>query len=172
MNLYQLDAVIEDAISQGYERYVDEDGVLVDEEGYRQWMEHLQGAVDAKIENIALYIKNLKAEAAAIREEEKELAKRRHRKENHAEWLADYLAGFLRMKQMDKFETAKCAVRFTSSESVAVTDGDALDAWLSDHDEFLRYAEPTLNKAELKKYLKQNEVPGAELQKKKNISIK
>ena len=172
MNLYQLDAVIEDAISQGYERYVDEDGVLVDEEGYKEWMNRLKAAEDAKIKNIALYIKNLKSEAVAIREEEKALAGRRHKKEKHSEWLADYLAGFLKMKGRDKFETTECAVKFTSSESVAVTDKKQLDAWLSDHDEFLRYAEPTLNKAELKKYLKQNEVPGAELQKKKSISIK
>ena len=64
---------------------------------------------DVKIENTALLIKELTAEAAVIREEEKALADRRRRKENTVERLKENLNLSL---DGQKFETSKVAISF------------------------------------------------------------
>ena len=69
MTLYEINAALE-----AFESEVDEDtGEILN---YDKLAE-LNMAKDEKRENIALYIKNLTAEAKAIREEEKALAERR-----------------------------------------------------------------------------------------------
>ena len=73
MTLYEIDH----AISEAFERAIDpETGELINEEAWAQ-LEALQMDREQKLENVALWVKDLNAEAAAIREEEKNLAKRR-----------------------------------------------------------------------------------------------
>ena len=60
---------------------------------------------DAKIENVACWIKELKAEAEAIKAEKLALAERQRVAENKAESLKKWLAYAL---QGEKFKTAKC----------------------------------------------------------------
>ena len=72
----------------------------------------------------------------------------------------------------EKFATNKCSLSFRKSESVEVLD---FDAFLSDEkaENYLKYAEPTINKAELKKALKQGETfKGVHLNTNPNIQIK
>ena len=82
-------------------------------------LDELQLAREAKLENIALYIKNLQADAEAIREEEKALAERRKAKENRAASLKDYLSKAL---DGNNFETARVRLSFRSSQNVNIED--------------------------------------------------
>ena len=59
MNLYEIDENIQKVIEDAF--VVDEDGVITFDESN---LEELQGALDTKLENIALYIKDLEAELA------------------------------------------------------------------------------------------------------------
>lgn len=55
-------------------------------------MDQLEMARDTKIENIALYIKNLTADAEALKAEKQSFAERQKAAENKAEALKRYLA--------------------------------------------------------------------------------
>lgn len=108
-----------------------------------------------KIENIALMIKNLRAEAEAINAEAKKLKARAKACENHAEWLKRYLANNL---QGEKFKSARVSISWRKSQAVEVEDVWKLPA------EYIRMADPEPKKTEIKEALKQGiEVPGAEL---------
>ena len=80
MTIYEIDARMAGLIDP-------ETGELLDYEAFAS----LQMEREAKIENMALWYKDLTAEAKAIREEEKALAERRKSAENKAERLKGYL---------------------------------------------------------------------------------
>lgn len=126
---------------------------------------------DTKLENIALYIKALEAETAAIREEEKALAARRKVKENKAERLREYLSDALAGQP---FETARVALSFRKSIGVKITDERELMEYLRQHhDECLSYKAPSVVKSGVAQLLKLGEaVPGAELEQRNNLQMK
>lgn len=110
---------------------------------------------EQKLENVALWIKDLTAEAAAIKAEKQKLAERQAAAESKAEslkvWLSEQLAG-------QKFSTARCAVTFRKSKSVNVTD-----IWKLPED-YLKYSDPTPDKKALKAALDSGEtIEGAEI---------
>lgn len=118
---------------------------------------------DVKIENTALFIKNLRSEALAIKGEETTLAKRRKRLERKIEWLEGNLKLSL---DGSPFETARCAIKFKRNpESVAYTDEKAAMQWAIEYaQDCVKYAAPELSKSAIKARLKAGEaVPGAEL---------
>ena len=110
----------------------------------------LQLERDAKIENVACWIKELKAEAEAIKAEKLALAERQRVAENKAESLKKWLAYAL---QGEKFKTAKCSVSFRKTESVEVTD-EGLSNLMKEHDELLTYKAPEPNKKAIKDAIK------------------
>ena len=105
---------------------------------------------DAKIENVACWIKELKAEAEAIKAEKLALAERQKVAENKAESLKKWLAYAL---QGEKFKTAKCSVSFRKSEVVEITD-EGLNNLMKEHDELLTYKAPEPNKKAIKDAIK------------------
>ena len=108
MTLYEIDKAILEAIDM-------DTGEILDPEK----LDALQMERTAKLENIALYIKNLLADADAIKAEKDALAARESAKRKKAENLKGYLAYSL---GGEKFDTAKCAVSFIKSEKVEVED--------------------------------------------------
>lgn len=143
MTLYEIDKNIEALVNT-----VDPDTgeITVDNEA----LDALLMERDAKIENIACYIKNLVAESKAIKEEETALSARRKTTEKKAERLKDYLTYAL---QGEKFQTAKCAVSFRKSSAVEVDDCFVEWAQTSGNEELLRYKEPEVNKTAVKERL-------------------
>ena len=153
MKLYEIDEAILGCIDQ-------ETGEIVDPEK----LNALQIERDAKLEGVALWIKDLKAEAEALKAEKLAFAERQKAAENKAEslknWLADALAG-------EKFSTTKVAVSFRKTKSVQVADILALD------NSFLKYAEPTPDNGAIKKAIEAGqEVTGATLVENVSISVK
>lgn len=96
-----------------------ETGELIDIERF----EALQMERTQKIENIALYYKNLMADADAIAKEITALSDRKARCIKTADSLKRLLADAL---QGEKFSTAKCAVSFRRSTKLEITDFDSI----------------------------------------------
>ena len=158
MNLYQINEEIEKCIDT-------ETGEILDLEA----LDKLAMERDTKIENLACWYKNLMADAEALKAEKNAFAKREKSAKNKAESIKRYLSSVL---QGEKFNTDKCALSFRKSESVEILDPEA---FMSDDksENYLEYSEPTINKAELKKALKQGETfKGVLLGSNLNIQIK
>lgn len=153
MNLYEIDSAILDCVDV-------ETGEIFDEAKF----EELQLTRDAKIENICLWIKNLKAEAEALKQEKDAFGQRQKATENRMESLKRYISSYL---EGTPFESAKVKVSFRKSETLEITEGAIIP------DEFLRFKEPEVNKTELKKALKQGQhFEGVSIVENQNIQIK
>lgn len=132
-------------------------------------LEALTIAREEKLEGLALYVKNLTAEAEAIRNEEKTLAERRKALENKAAraktFLEEQLAG-------EKFQTPKVAVSWRKSEAVELSM--SFTPWAMEHaDDLLRYREPEPDKAAIKAAIKAGrDLTGAELVTRQSMQIK
>lgn len=137
-----------------------ETGEIIDTER----LEQLQLAFDNKVEGIALWIKNLLSDAEAIKAEKDKLAERQKACENKAKNLKEYLSKFLGGQ---KFKTPKVSISYRKSESVEVTDISKLD------DDYLKFAEPTVDKTKVKKALKAGTtLQGVVLVENQNIQIR
>ena len=156
MNLYDIEYEITNCVDP-------ETGEIIDEKR----LDALQMAREKKIENILLWIKNLKSEAGAIREEEKKLADRRQSDEKKAESLTQYVQNVL---NGEKFKTSRVVVSYRKSEAVIVDD---LQLMQETCDEYLKYKDPEPDKAKIKAALKDGiTVPGCPLEERQNITIK
>lgn len=151
--LYEIDEEILNCVDM-------ETGEIIDVERLGQ----LQLDREDKVEGIALWIKNLLSDADAIKSEEEKLAQRRKANENKAKNLKEYLSKFLNGQ---KFKTPKVSISYRKSESVEVTDISKLD------DDYLKFAEPTVDKTKVKKALKAGTaLQGVSLVENQNIQIR
>jgi hypothetical protein len=123
---------------------------------------------DEKSENYALYIKNLKANAEAIKAEQQKLSDRKKSIDQKIEILSDRLGYAMFAFNKTKFETPKVALSFRKSESVNIIDEDVIPAlFMLEKTTF----EPDKN--EIKRALKSGQViSGAEILVKQNLQIK
>lgn len=147
-NLYDIDAKIMECMAN----CIDPDtGEITNSEQ----LEALQMERQTKLENVALYIKNLKADAAMYKAEKQAFAERQAAAEKRAESLSEWLK-----KALDgqKFKTEKTEVNFRKSQKVEI-----LDIWDLNED-LLKYSDPTPDKAAIKRAIKAGEeVKGAKL---------
>ena len=159
MTIYEIDEKILNCIDL-------ETGEIIDIDKLNE----LQLEKDAKIENVACWIKELKAEAEAIKAEKLVLAERQKVAENKAESLKKWLAYAL---NGEKFKTAKCSVSFRKTESVEVTD-EGLSNLMIEHDELLTYKAPEPNKTAIKNAIKNDglSVQGVRLECNTSVIIK
>lgn len=119
---------------------------------------------EEKLEGLALWVKDLKAEADAIKAEEKALAERRQAKERKAESIKAYLEKVLAGQ---KFETSRAVCSFRKSQKVEITDIDKIP------DDYLRYSAPTPDKVAITAAIKDGlTIEGAELVDSVTMSIK
>lgn len=161
MTLYNIDQAIMDLVDL-------ETGEILDYEAFS----NLKMEREAKIEGMALWTKNLDAEIAAIKAEEKALAERRKPLEKKSESLKKYISQIL---AGDKFTTARVACTFRKSKAVEIPDEAAFIQAMQEsmHYEYLTFGKTTVNKTEVTNAIKAGkEVPGAQLVEKNNLSIK
>ena len=158
MNIYQIDEQIRCLIN--------EDGEIAD---YEQF-EALNMERDRKIENVGCWVKNLDAEAAAMREEEKTLAERRHRLESKAERLRAYLDHAL---DGAKFESPRVAISYRKSKAVEIQDEAVFKAWAMDYAPALLKVTYTIDKTGVKNYIAGGaECPCAVIAERKSMQVK
>jgi cell division septum initiation protein DivIVA len=131
------------------------------------WSELLDAVTeerDIKALGIASYIKNLTAEAEAIKAEKQKLAKRQAATENRIESLKNYLSAYLR--QGEKISDATTVIGWRKSTVLHILDESAIpDAYFK--------VERTPMKTEIKDAVKNGaEIGGVELVEKQSIQIK
>lgn len=162
MKLYEINGELEKLIDP-------ETGEIANIEAFEQ----LSMEREIKLENIALWIKNLDSDAEAIRAEEKALAERRRIMENRADGLKNYLAVML--GDGEKFETPRVKLSWRKSSAVAILIPEAAFVRYAQgkRDELLSYSEPTINKKAIADAIKAGEkIIGAALVEHQNLQIK
>lgn len=169
MTLYDIDAQI--AALDG----AAEDDMLIDEEtgeliSVSQALDALRMEREAKLENVACWVKNLSAEADAIREEEIRLVKRRKTAETKAANLKAWLLDAMTRDDgtTDKIKTGRVAVSVKRNPPSTVVD-DALLPSTYKVAKITYQANKELIKREL---LAGGEVPGAHLEYGRSVIIK
>ena len=170
-SLYEIDQSIRDAIENGFT--VDEaTGEILDG---AELLESLAADRSTKLENTALYIKNLTADAAAIKAEEQALHERRTVMEKKAERLKEYISESMKGNGENKFETPRCVLSFRKSMAVEVPDEASFISLMKAtmQMQYLTIKNPTVNKAAIKDALKTGTfVPGVNLVEHQNLQIK
>lgn len=155
MTLYEIDNEIMDCIDE-------ETGEIIDLER----LEALEMERDKKISNVACWIKDLKAEAEAIKAEKQALEKRQKAAENKAENLKEWLAKVL---QGEKFKDSKVSISYRKSEKVVFAE-DFAYVTLPDH---MKKVTVEPRKTEIKDYLKTGAtIEGVTLVESSNIQIR
>lgn len=163
MRIYEIDKAIEELIANAVNPETGE--LILDNEA----LDALQMERDQKIENLALYVKDLTATAKAIRDEERALAERRQAVEKKATRLQQYLTYALGGQ---KFSTPRVACSFRRSETVECSP--EFIEWAKKNDiTLLRQKEPEVNRTEIKAKLKAGmTIPYTALVERINLSIK
>lgn len=166
MKLYEIDKRITDWFVKNCDP---ETGELIVDDNAAKEFEELQEAKETKIENIALYIKNLKYLVQDIQTEKAELDKRMKTAKKRVEWLSGYLLAALDGKT---FETAKCSIKYRKSSEVVI-DEETFIADDANKDLYEIEEKIKISKTAVKEAIKTGrEVAGAEIAEKVNIQIK
>ena len=163
--------------------FVDDDGNPVDPEERRKemqqaWFDTLDGMEQElvrKAENVAVYIKAMEAEAKSLKAEEDKLKARRQAKENTAKRMREYLMGCMKQANISKIDEPRAVISLRNNpESVEISDENEFISWANeDHDEYLRYKAPEINKTAVKNALKSGaEIPFAALARTQSLTIK
>ena len=155
MTLYEIEAEIMECIDQ-------ETGEVIDLDR----LNALEMERDKKISNVACWIKDLKAEAEAIKAEKQALDKRQKAAENKAERLKEWLQNIL---QGEKYKDSRCSISYRKSERVNFADSFNFDS-LPDS---MKKVTVEPKKTEIKDYLKTGAtIEGVELVESSNIQIR
>lgn len=131
-------------------------------------LEELKQERQTKLENIALFIKNCEAEAAAIKNEENTLADRRKRLERKCERLERYMADSMVANGDKELSSPRFIAKIRDSQATEIEDESLIpDIYMKTK------IETKPDKAAILKVLKSGEqVAGARLIVNHNISIK
>lgn len=152
MTIYEIDAAMLECI--------DPETGEVDAEQ----LEALNMLREQKIENAALWLKNLKSDITELKAEKKAFEDRIRSKQSKIDGLTAYLMAAL---DGQKFETPKCAISYRKSESVNITDLSKIPT------DYLRFAPAEADKTAIKAAIKAGEsIDGAEIVQKTSMQIK
>lgn len=155
MTIYEIEAEIMDCIDE-------ETGEIIDIDR----LNALEMERDKKISNVACWIKDLKAEAEAIKAEKQALDKRQKAAENKAESLKTWLQSIL---QGEKFKDAKVSISYRKSEKVVFAE-DFAYVTLPDH---MKKVTVEPRKTEIKEFLKAGgEIDGVRIEESSNMQIR
>ena len=162
MTLYEINEAIQTALEAAIDP---ETGEIIDDTLLAEY-DQLQLDRETKIENIGCFIKNLEADAKAIKEEAKNLTARAKAAENKADHLRDYLQFCL---QGEKFQSPRLAVSFRHTKKVEIDENRLFDI----PEEYLRYKDPEVDKKRVGEALKAGEsIPGCTLVESTSMIIK
>lgn len=170
MSLYTIDQELKNIIDGLYER-VDENGELMevtDED--LKIIEELNQNRQQKLENIALYIKDLEAEALAIANEIQALGKRQERLQNKADGLRKAMVYSLTLNGDTECSSPRYHAKIKETESTEILNKALIPK------EYIKVKtpEPVENpdKVAIKKAIKAGiEVPGAQIKINRKINI-
>lgn len=196
MKLYELTESFAELFSQfedinEYEPDTDADGqpidgngdIIEDVEAYKEKMltawfdtlEGIEGEFDEKAESIAVYIKQLKAEANILKFEKSAIAKRQSQKEREVEKLAAYLLNAMKVIGRSKVDMPYAVVSIRNNAPSLIVDNEAeFVGWAQENnDSLLEYIMPKVKKNDVKKLCKNGEaIPFVHMESKQSLSVK
>ncbi len=144
------------------------------EQALRDTLDGIGGELEDKAADIAVIIKEMNAEAAALREEEYNLAERRRAKESRVKWLTQYLADNMQAAGLVKVDRPRATLSFRKSKGVKIDDEEGFILWAEEagQSRFLN-VKTTVNKTAIRDALKAgDELPGAVLEERQSLQIK
>lgn len=170
MKLYELTETFANLFGQfedinDYEPDTNADGQPIDDDGniienvdaYKEkmltaWFDTLtgfEGEFDEKAESIAVYIKQLKAEANILKFEKSAIAKRQSQKEREVEKLAAYLLNAMKAIGRSKVDMPHAVVSIrNNAPSLVIDDEISFVEWAEEHNlaHLLKYSMPEVKK--------------------------
>jgi len=153
MKLYEINEAIEACVDK-------ETGEILDEAA----LDNLQMEREQKIHNIAAYIINLRAEAAAAKERAEVFTARRKAAENKAESLQKYLE---RQLNGQKWSDQDFKITWRTSQATDIYDESAIPV------DYQIAQAPKIDRAGLLRTLKMGkEIPGVRLVERQSMSVK
>lgn len=197
MKLYELTEMYSDLFNQfdainEWEPDTNADGMPIDDDGniianvdaYRNkmltaWFDTLtgiEGEFDEKAESIAIYYKQLLAEAKMLKAEKAAIAKRQSQKEKQAESLKTYLFKSMQALGRQKIDMPRAVMSLKkNAPSLVVDDEISFVEWAEEHnlDHLLKYSMPEVKKNDVKALCKKGEeIPFVRTEAKQSLSIK
>lgn len=165
MSLYEIDTRIKAIIDSIYDA-ADENGEVGDVDLTE--LLNLKEERERKLENIAIYAKNLASEASAIKEEEKMLAERRKRLEAKCERLKGILINAMKEDGNKKITSSRFEAVLRDSKKTEILDIDKIP-----EDYIVTKVEKNPDKTAIKKAIEEGqEVAGATVIVNTTITIK
>ena len=144
--------------------------------GWFDTLEGIEGEFEMKAENIAAFIKSLKAQSDILKNEETALKKRRDTKDRQIESLKTYLLNQMKAIGRKKIDMPKAVISIrNNAPSLVVDDELELINWAEEHDmdSFLNYQLPKIKKSEVKKACKDDmNIPYVHMESKESLTIK
>lgn len=144
--------------------------------GWFDTLEGIEGEFEMKAENIAAFIKSLKAQSDILKNEETALKKRRDTKDRQIESLKTYLLNQMKVIGRKKIDMPKAVISIRNNAPSLVVDGELeLINWAEEHDmdSFLNYQLPKIKKSEVKKACKDDmNIPYVHMESKESLTIK
>lgn len=196
MKLYELTETFANLFGQfedinDYEPDTNADGqpidgngdIIEDVDAYKEkmltaWFDTLdgiEGEFDEKAESIAVYIKQLKAEANILKFEKSAIAKRQSQKEREVEKLAAYLLNAMKAIGRSKVDMPHAVVSIRNNAPSLIVDNEAeFVSWAQENnDSLLEYIMPKVKKNDVKKLCKNGEaIPFVHMESKQSLSVK
>lgn len=164
--IYRLDEQIAQALESAYDPETGE--LLISEEEMFAQIEKITADFELLIDNIASDVKNLKAEAADVKDEKMKLAKRQAQLENRAERAKRLLAYLLKG---EKWKNGRHSISYRKSDELVVDD--KFVEWASMNAPGLLKLEPEVRKTDVKNAIKNGTVfEFAHIEQKNNIQVK
>lgn len=197
MKLYELTEMFSDLFSQydaisEWEPDTNADGMPIDDDGniianvdaYKNkmltaWFDTLtgiEGEFNEKAESIAVYYKQLLAEAKMLKAEKAAIAKRQSQKEKQAENLKAYLLNSMQALGRQKIDMPRAVISLKKNAPCLVIDDEiSFVEWAEEHNlaHLLKYSMPEVKKNDVKALCKKGEeIPFVHMESKQSLSIK
>ncbi len=138
------------------------------QDGLQDTLESIEMAIEEKLENIGKVIKNLEAEAAAFKEEEKRLADRRRSLENNIKHLKQYAENSMVVTGDKKIKAGLFTFAIQKNPPSVSVFNDVIVP-----KKYYVPVDPKLDKTKIKEDLKNGEsIPGVELKQSESLRIR
>lgn len=164
--------------------YVDGNGEIIpDLEAFREklrnaWFDTLTALEDefeSKAENVAVYLKSVFVEIAAMKDEEAALRRRRQNLEKNMDAMQRHLIGAMNKIGLKKIEMPRARITIRNNgESLAVDNEEDFIEWAKENAmELLKFSAPSIKKTDTKRLLQKGEnIPFVHLTRTQSLIIK
>ena len=166
MNIYPIDETIERLLESFIDAETGE--ALYTEDEMNAKIEQAQMEFSELILNLRNEVINRTAESEALKAEKLKLEKRQKQSAEAAARAKRFLAY---LTKGEKYSDGIVKINYRKSDGLFIDDRDALMAWVTDHNRFLK--EPELREGDIKQAIKNGEdIPYVHLEERNNIQVK